>query len=83
MFFCFQNIFRSFLFSLISGIKFSDVYVFSDYDECSSNNGNCSHICLNDHGSYQCLCNHGYHILDDNRTCSGQDIIYLILLSIK
>lgn len=42
-----------------------------DVNECSKNNGGCSHFCHNTLASYYCSCN-GYEELDvDNRTCIG------------
>ena len=42
-----------------------------DNDECIGNNHNCSHNCLNVPGSYECSCDKGYTLDEDQRTCVG------------
>ncbi|KAI6653399.1 hypothetical protein LOD99_3618 [Oopsacas minuta] len=42
-----------------------------DIDECSLNSSNCSQICTNTVGSYNCSCNPGYTLDSDMYTCSG------------
>lgn len=44
----------------------------SDVDECSTANGNCTQNCINTGGSYHCVCNPGYQLEYNNRTCKGQ-----------
>ncbi|XP_078673839.1 uncharacterized protein LOC144912443 isoform X1 [Branchiostoma floridae x Branchiostoma belcheri] len=44
----------------------------SDINECSSNNGGCSHICTNTVGSYRCSCRTGYR-LSGSRSCVDID----------
>ena len=39
-----------------------------DVDECTVNNGSCSDGCMNQVGSYQCLCPPGYKLDTDNKT---------------
>ena len=43
--------------------------------ECS-NNGlhNCDQICIELEGNFQCACNDGYELAEDNATCSGMYI---------
>ena len=45
--------------------------MFTDIDECSSDNGGCSQICTNEGGSYKCSCEIGYQLIDDNHGCDG------------
>ena len=44
----------------------------TDIDECSENTDNCSQICTNTIGSYQCSCNDGYTRDSDGHTCNGE-----------
>ena len=43
-----------------------------DINECTINNGGCEQICVNDVGTYNCYCNHGYNLNLDNHTCEGK-----------
>lgn len=45
--------------------------IYSDIDECLSNNGSCHHNCHNVDGSYTCFCNYGYQLTSDGHTCEG------------
>ena len=38
----------------------------------------CQHTCRNTWGSFQCLCNEGYELAGDGRTCDGQTVYFLI-----
>lgn len=38
-------------------------------DECKTNNGGCSHLCIDTQAGYYCECRKGYKLLSDNRTC--------------
>ena len=65
------------------------LYILSlDLNECSSVDDNsCEHECINTYGSYECACDHGYSLTDDQITCIGivcYDIynIYLIYIRI-
>ena len=52
-------------------------------NECLSNNGNCSVNCTNTVGSYMCLCNSGYMLNADARTCAGKQYMYIGFLNGK
>lgn len=41
-----------------------------DENECATDNGGCQHSCLNNFGSYQCICDTGYLLNEDMHTCS-------------
>ncbi|XP_077983913.1 uncharacterized protein LOC144438649 [Glandiceps talaboti] len=44
----------------------------TDMNECTVNNGECSHECRNSWGSYSCRCPRGYELSEDRHTC--QDV---------
>ena len=54
---------------------FKMLYLISDINECSINNGNCSQMCNNTIGSYVCSCSIGYLLSSNNRSCSGMCFI--------
>ncbi len=46
-------------------------FFYSDYNECTDNNGGCEQECLNTISSYICQCKDGF-ILDSNgANCTG------------
>ena len=56
----------------IISMTFSCLYIYSDIDECLSNNGGCNHNCHDSDGSYTCSCNDGYQLNSDGHTCEGR-----------
>ena len=48
--------------------------LYSDIDECTTSNGGCQHVCNNNNGSHQCLCNDGYMPGADEYSCEGKVI---------
>ncbi len=42
-----------------------------DIDECSMDKGGCQHICNNTMGSFECICQFGYLLDENERNCSG------------
>ena len=44
----------------------------SDIDECATNNGECDQVCVNNEGSFECQCNDGYELENDNTACKGK-----------
>lgn len=46
-----------------------------DIKECENGLHNCSQICIELNGSYECGCNAGYELQSDNATCSGENIL--------
>lgn len=42
-----------------------------DKNECNTNNGGCSHSCVNTEGSFTCECQSGLVLQDDGLTCEG------------
>jgi len=56
------------------------VYVMTvtDVDECQRP-GMCQHTCRNTWGSFQCLCDEGYLLAADGRSCDGQQCFIIRL----
>ncbi|XP_070544757.1 low-density lipoprotein receptor-related protein 4-like [Ptychodera flava] len=52
-----------------------------DIDECSGNLGQCSQICTNTEGSYQCSCYHGYYLDSDRWTCRAEGPPFYLIFS--
>ena len=50
-----------------------------DINECEVRNGECEHGCVNKVGSHECICNDGYALTDDERTCNGKSDGKLVL----
>ena len=48
--------------------------LFLDVNECLTSNGGCSQTCSNTVGSYTCLCDPGFALNVDGRTCDGLHI---------
>ncbi|XP_070570924.1 signal peptide, CUB and EGF-like domain-containing protein 1 [Ptychodera flava] len=44
-----------------------------DVDECLTNNGGCDHSCINNRGSYSCVCQVGYILAIDAHSCVDAD----------
>jgi len=42
-----------------------------DFDECSINNGSCTHECKNFAGSYDCSCREGFVLGSDKTSCAA------------
>jgi hypothetical protein len=42
-------------------------------NECLTNNGGCSHICVDTPTSYHCQCRPGYELIDDH-SCDGKQL---------
>ena len=45
--------------------------LYTDINECSTDNAGCFQICDNFIGSYQCLCHPGYELMEDQKNCTG------------
>lgn len=50
----------------------------TDVDECEINNGECSHQCVNNVGSYECVCPKGFKVEINQRNCVGMSLILFI-----
>ncbi|XP_047454257.1 complement C1s subcomponent-like [Mugil cephalus] len=50
---------------------FRGFYTVQDFDECEDDpNNECTHFCHNFIGGFHCSCRHGYHLAEDNHTCT-------------
>ena len=45
--------------------------IHSDIGECLIGTHNCSQLCIELDGGYECDCSEGYEVLDDEITCEG------------
>lgn len=45
---------------------------YADIDECDEDIDGCGHLCLNNNGSFECLCEPGFRLDSDMRTCQGE-----------
>ena len=62
-------------------IKYSpSLFLSSDINECTENTDNCSQLCNNTIGSYQCYCEDGYILDSDEHTCNGIVISFIHLV---
>lgn len=50
-------------------VQFASIFV--DIDECETNNGGCSHECVNSVGSYECVCPKGFKVEINQLRCVG------------
>lgn len=49
--------------------------VYIDIDECESGDHNCQHFCTNTEGGFDCSCEVGYELVDDDTViakCEGK-----------
>ena len=56
----------------------NECLLFLDTDECSASPSVCDSdngVCMNSAGSYNCSCNPGYELSNDNITCNGKDVM--------
>ena len=51
-------------------------HILADIDECAKENGGCEVSCVNTDGSFECDCQDGYVLNEDDETCSGTHINY-------
>ena len=53
------------------------LFCFTDINECLGDH-DCNHTCSNTDGSYSCMCDRGYNLQADGKSCTG--IIYVIVI---
>ena len=46
--------------------------IFSDVNECTRFLHNCTQICINTIGSFNCSCQNGFNLQNDSRSCVGK-----------
>jgi len=46
-------------------------YTYSDIGECLVGTHNCSQLCVELDGGFECDCSDGYELIDDEVTCEG------------
>jgi len=61
--------------------ELTGVFLLSDINECARDGGNCSHSCVNTLGSYTCVCNPGYELGMDERTCYSKSGPYFSIMA--
>ena len=61
--------------------KYSCVFfnLSADIDECSSEENPCHHQCDNTAGSFRCLCTEGFRLSEDQHSCQGQFVGYILI----
>lgn len=50
----------------------------TDLNECATNNGGCNQMCCNTFGGHFCKCRSGFHLDNDQRTCIGKLICFML-----
>ena len=50
----------------------------ADVDECDGVTHGCAQICTNTEGSYNCSCNPGFELANDQRLCDGKKLFILL-----
>ncbi|KAI6653226.1 RNA-binding protein 34-like isoform X1 [Oopsacas minuta] len=58
-----------------AGAQFTAEFVANDIDDCRLYGTLCQNGCLNLPGGFTCLCNDGYYVSRNNRTCFGKFLV--------
>ncbi len=53
-------------------------YMYTDVNECNSDNGGCAQTCENTMGSFVCSCGAGFQLASDNLDCEGKSSFYAL-----
>lgn len=56
---------------------------YTDINECVNNNAGCDHDCINEHGSYKCVCKKGFSLTADGYSCEGTKCTLSTLSQLK
>ena len=54
------------------------VVLSTDVDECAEGTHNCSNLCVNTPGGFQCSCPVGYQLSESGLTCEGIGLVCLL-----
>ena len=57
--------------SLLIWINCNIVHIV-DIDECALGTADCSHMCTNNLGAFECSCRLGFRVQADGKTCEGR-----------
>ena len=52
-------------------LNYLNLYFFLDIQECRDGLHNCDQVCIELNGDFECACNGGFELENDNATCSG------------
>lgn len=59
--------------SFLSAVEFIFLFLISEYDPCSVNNGGCQHVCRHSTvGHFSCSCYEGFELHPNRRDCIGK-----------
>ena len=47
-------------------------------NECLVDNGGCDHTCTNVNGTYECSCDAGYVLADNEEDCEGKITLFVV-----
>ncbi len=50
-------------------LDFIELFEHADVNECLNARGGCEHQCVNSEGTYECVCNVGYRLSSNGRSC--------------
>ena len=57
------------------------VVLSTDVDECAEGTHNCSNLCVNTPGGFQCGCPVGYQLSKSGLTCEGTGLVCLLKIA--
>ena len=53
--------------------SYNIMLIYADIDECATNISGCNQACNNTNGSFHCICDDGYALFEDGKTCRDTD----------
>ena len=66
---------------MLTQIQHTNVYCYTDIDECAEGTDRCAQNCHNNIGSYTCSCSIGYRLNFNQRDCNGKEKMTKLSLS--